>query len=782
MARRKRPTSNSSTGKSTGTPSDPRPNHGAVADDASTEPWRGWLLAALAAVFVARHMYPSESAPAAGDDLTMTQLLLVLLGLWLLLGASRRALTVRLGWIDLAVVGLVTWYAAAAVVAVRTASPRPAVNVFWQWVGFAIAFFLVRQFVTGRRELRALLAVMIALATVLAVFGLYQYAYEMPQARQDYFANPDKALRDAGMWFPPGSPERLRFEKRLTATEPMATFALANSLAGVLVPWLVVAAAAGAALGIGRPTGSRHGNAELAEKRTRLRVGGTMAFAVMAMAVCLLLTKSRAGYLAVLLGMAALGWDLGTSRVRRFGWKPIAVIVVILLLLTAIVVASGGLDAPVVFEAQKSLGYRIEYWQATARMIADRPLFGCGPGNFQHAYTEYKLPQASEEVADPHNFLLQLAAEAGLPALLAMLAVLGCFLFRFVSGTKNGESADHGSMVSEDNRLAFRESSGPLPRERPGLIVFGAIAGLPFGWVGGLTSSAPPGGAVVVIGLPLMAAMLWLLWPWIESGRLPSGALIAALAAQLTNLLAAGGIGFSGVALSFWLLLAAGTLMTGTDRSIRLRVWAASVALLAVVFAAWGARLTANQPVTLSRAHLRFAWQIPEETRQALRAAAEADPLAAEPWRQLLVWHFNQWREHPANTDFGAWTRAAEALLQRAPNSAADWLQVADQWMAVYLKTHDQAMLDRAVKTYRTASSLYPNSALHRGRLAVALHHAGRPLPAQQQAQQALQLDAANPHEDKRLSQELRARLLRIAETQYNAHGAGSPAPTTDSP
>ena len=60
-------------------------------------------------------------------------------------------------------------------------------------------------------------------------------------------------------------------------------------------------------------------------------------------------------------------------------------------------------------------------------MIADHPWLGCGPGNFQNAYTRYKLPEASEEIADPHNFLLEIWATAGTPAALAFLAMLACF-------------------------------------------------------------------------------------------------------------------------------------------------------------------------------------------------------------------------------------------------------------------------------------------------------------------------------------------------------------------
>ena len=104
----------------------------------------------------------------------------------------------------------------------------------------------------------------------------------------------------------------------------------------------------------------------------------------------------------------------------------LAAAVLVGLLITAAMIACfarPGLD-----KAATSLGYRVQYWQATLRMIAERPWLGCGPGNFQDVYTQYKLPEASEEVADPHDFILEVWATAGTPALLALMAVLGLFV------------------------------------------------------------------------------------------------------------------------------------------------------------------------------------------------------------------------------------------------------------------------------------------------------------------------------------------------------------------
>ena len=83
---------------------------------------------------------------------------------------------------------------------------------------------------------------MVALAVALSGYGFYQRAYVMPRTLAEYEADPDQAMRDADSWFAPGSPERTLFEYRVRNVEPTATFALTNSLAGYLSPWLVVLA------------------------------------------------------------------------------------------------------------------------------------------------------------------------------------------------------------------------------------------------------------------------------------------------------------------------------------------------------------------------------------------------------------------------------------------------------------------------------------------------------------------------------------------------------------
>ncbi len=73
---------------------------------------------------------------------------------------------------------------------------------------------------------------------------------------------------------------------------------------------------------------------------------------------------------------------------------------------------------------------RYYMWQAGLDMIADKPVFGQGPGMIKYTYPQYRWPQAPGPNAHHlHNNLVQVAAERGLPCLAwwlwLMVAALG---------------------------------------------------------------------------------------------------------------------------------------------------------------------------------------------------------------------------------------------------------------------------------------------------------------------------------------------------------------------
>lgn len=82
---------------------------------------------------------------------------------------------------------------------------------------------------------------------------------------------------------------------------------------------------------------------------------------------------------------------------------------------------------------------RLEIARSTVNMILDRPLFGAGAGRFRMAFPPYRNPEeakipglmgARTEVENPHNEFLWAAAEAGVPAALALAIFLVLVLRR----------------------------------------------------------------------------------------------------------------------------------------------------------------------------------------------------------------------------------------------------------------------------------------------------------------------------------------------------------------
>jgi len=75
-------------------------------------------------------------------------------------------------------------------------------------------------------------------------------------------------------------------------------------------------------------------------------------------------------------------------------------------------------------EAQGTLAPRLDYWQGALRITADHPATGSGLGTYGEVFPSYQRdPLFYSRFA--HNLFLQMGAEAGVPALLALLALFG---------------------------------------------------------------------------------------------------------------------------------------------------------------------------------------------------------------------------------------------------------------------------------------------------------------------------------------------------------------------
>jgi len=627
----------------------------------------------------------------------------------------------------------------SAVVMLRHGHPRPMINTVWQWISFGIAFFLCREILRCDIQRRAMVAVMLAMAVCLSAHGYYQYTISMPNTRRDFEANPEAMLAKLGI--PPDSLARSLFEDRLASTEPLATFTLTNSLAGFLSPWLLIAI--GAAWTSWRDTNIR-----------RRMVPGLVCCAVF-VAGCWMLTKSRTAVLATVFGLGLMA-----IYIRRAGWRPDwriltgCIVVPILLVFFGMIV--GGLDMLVLTESAKSMQYRIEYWQATAGMIADYPWLGCGPGNFQQYYTAYKLPAASETVADPHNFLLEVWATAGTPAALALLALLLVFACQVRKALQ--AAAPQTADVTTSTRTPTKTESKTAPPDdnaEASYVYLGAAIGVliayfPCGFLVGFM----PEFELFLVAFPFGLVALVACHAWVKHGQLSLPTVLCAIVVSLVNLLAAGGISFAGVSLTLWLLLAIALNMVENHQPARLRpravVWG-------LVGAAWLLFLfchqTAYDPILRGQAFLAEA----SATRQfgrvehALQRAAEADPHSAQPWQQLAALRHGEWIRTGNPTSEQAFDEAVDQMLLLNPRSSHLQLQVGHWQLLAFRTNNRQEHLQAAIESYHRAKTLYPNHSLAQAHIAWAAFLAQDARKASETAFTALQLDALNPHREKKL-------------------------------
>ena len=725
---------------------------------------RPWLLATCVALSVARLLSPSESVAWRGDGLPLDLIWLVALLGWVTAAWHDRRVAVRAGWIDAVVAILVAWSAISAVHSSLVDAPRPAINMLFDWLAIGAAFWLWRQLIADEREARTLVVVFVAMTVGISGYGLHQYFVSLPVDRARYLADPDAALAAEGLNFPAGSIERELFEQRLMSTEPPATFALANSLAGWLVPWLLVASAIGW-------MAWRDRRGDEGAGAGRVLVGVLLMLSIAGLA--LVLTKSRSAVVALGAGVPLLIWALRRGRelsLQRAAVVGSAIIAVVVLLI-AFGAYAGGLDREVLSEAPKSLGYRWQYWQATAAMVRDLPWLGCGPGNFGDHYTRYKLPTASEEINDPHNLFLEVAATAGLPAGLALAAVLAGVLWLWFRGNGRQEQDTLVPDFAASANLSF-----PSTGQRA--ILVGALAGLALAWIapyvtGGLIDIAPS--LLLTIGYGATGAgIVWLLWPWVTHGTLTAPMLSAMALALAINLLAAGGIAFPAIAGTLWLLIALALDVAEapeqqsaihkprlTARRLNVGRVPLSAAGLVALTSVAGCYWYGYRPVVLSLMQSSAADAATGiEIEQLLEAAATSDPYSAQPGLDLAQWHFDRWNHDQQPQSFAQFEATVNKAVELRPYQSAVWLRVGFWYRQAAARTRQAAHFDHAVDACRRAVELYPNHAREHAMLALACRAAGHIDEAQREAAEAWRFDSLTPHADQRLHDDLRRELV----------------------
>lgn len=691
--------------------------------------WQQWLLIGCVSLLTSSAFMTGDST-SVGEGL-MTWPLWAWFGLllsWAVCHVRCRNGILRVDRTLLLLLASVAVMFVSFLATLGTGDERVSLNGLWQWVGFAAVFTLCLQCLRPGREMRAIVVVMLAATTAIACIGIYDSLVQIPNQRMEYF-NSNEVERmgmlqqadigDAAI----GSPSRYHFESRLQSPEPFVTFSLTNSLAGFLAPWLLII------LGMIITTQRTY------LSRSTLAKSLTLVFLI---SVCLLLTKSRSAWCAVLLGTVYL--TVVQFQVSRQGIaRGLGLTGVLLAVAVGCAWFTNRLDMKILSEASNSLLYRLEYWRSSMAMVIDHWLWGVGAGNFRDAYMTYKLPAASEAIADPHNAVLEIWTSFGTVVALLMLGVFGIAIKRI-----------------------FKPAAVKFPAQREvsstKIFVGGGVGIVLAMFMDALGSGLIPD-RVFYVGLPIFAIVIYLLQDWVKNGELTRVQIGGAFVVWLFNLSMQSGISVPGVSITGWMLLAMLLNCEGTSSAS----WGAptvghkklsrnqmGTVLVGALLVLGTFHFTGHHPVTQSTAHLLDAryYIVQGQNGLAMKsvdAAIAADPASARAYvlkSNILFHRLSQNLTSIGKTDY---LKAMDKVKLRHANSHPLHSTLAQQCFVIYQATDEKIWLQRAVELTNTEVKLFPSSAYSWGRLAVCESILGS-ATAVATAKHALELDEQNPH------------------------------------
>lgn len=687
------------------------------------------------------------------------------------------------------IVGLMAfclWVFAATTQVVGHGNARFGWNGCWQWISLTVLMIAMIEFLRSQKLSIGVTQLMISIAAGAAVYALYQYFVSMPEQRAAFAADPSPFMRELGV--APGTSAAMLLKNRINSTEPTATFALANSLAGFLVPWFVFVFGLLLSL-FDRHYGGMPGSRDLDVSDARSTAGTEKAngdFERLRVALILLsvllvglalvigLTKSRSGWLASIVGVAGVAvthrlfrrfYPQGLFRSKAF-W---GVSVGLLATGSAVVYV---LDPLILREAFKSLLYRVEYWRGAVGMLRENVLFGVGPLNFQQAYVSLKSVTASETPADPHNLFAETAVTGGLPLLCSLLFVIGVWLWNGVRDCAN-------SGASEMTPGSGEHIGGPFA-SRVGVRFFavgaalGAISILLLVYM--LDQMSPReqrhelysavaaiGAAALVFGLlayfarPVLGVAVW------GSGHVSVIGFWAGVAG-VVNLLAAGGWMQPGTMVSLCVLFALTFQSTVRAEQSKQATLFAGGGLVLIVLSAFGVYTTTIAPTiraTVARELYanQFADSVDHEQLLGILDADRWDPELASLVCDHSVKRFaDTRRDERSRLAWGkVFERGTDELVRRDPRNWGAQRDIG-QWrfslassMQPGADGRDQ-QLRKGADHYRRSAQLNPTSCEAQLQAAIAMAVVGELEKSAEHLAAAESIDRLTPHIDKKLA------------------------------
>lgn len=284
----------------------------------------------------------------------------------------------------------------------------------------AVMLWTIAQLARSWLRLRVAVAACFGLLLVLIAQGLIHQFDEVPNMRDYWQEHGDEVLQQQGI--EKGTFAARQYEQRIIAGEMFGFNFSPNTFAALLVMLAIVSAG----IAIQRLADAN----EPVEAKDRKPVSRAWAFLpLLAIPLALWIicyTNSRTALITPLIAGALM---LIVWKARR--WLATHQRIAFLAVIVAFALGATALIAHGIYHGSMphvSLTFRWRYWVGAFRILQGdlNWLIGVGWSQFGAHYMIHRLPEAAEEVRDPHNFIVRFFVELGvIGGALAVLWMLG---------------------------------------------------------------------------------------------------------------------------------------------------------------------------------------------------------------------------------------------------------------------------------------------------------------------------------------------------------------------
>jgi len=702
-------------------------------------------------------------------SLSVSGVLIFSLALWLIWNGCCKKFSYRVTGME---IGLALFCVAAIISGFAAADKRRAINDVAILTAPIVMAVLLAQILDSWPKIMLVLCVVGALGVVLAYEGTYQLLVTNQATIEQYEQDPQELLAPLGI--EPGSFKHFLFEDRLYSQRVRGFFTTRNSAGS----FALMASFAAVAVCL-----------QAFKSRKSRQFRGTYllacASATTIVLYALVLTRSKGGIIGALFGGALFAMSLRWGNWLRKYRKLVLTICILLILLVIVAIAFYGLSHGWLPGGNPML-VRWQYWHASAKMFADHPVAGVGPGNFSQYYPRYKPAAALESVSDPHNFPLSILTQYGLLGLAGFLVMIFLPLWKVTSrNSKDAPAKAHPKQVSlrtvgvamlmviSVSLLVLR------PVLMPSAIVdtFNAMLYVVF------TMYVAPV-AVLVLGFLLLLTPL-------EQGRLgrsrvQARRIVAILFCAILGVILQNQIDYAifepGVAATFWALIACmvaahANVTAGQPRTLKpttgkrvLVLAAASVAIAAYVYYAWLPVYESTEKI--QRAHHAVAQGQFDWAHTLLDEAAAQDRLTCEPAAlngQLYVHHYKVTQSKNRDLLLSAQKCFLQAI-ERNKATFKNYERLAEVYALLAETAPAQqktALLNTALHTFQKAVQRYPGCGRLRFKLAETAEKLDKREFAVEQYAKAVEIEDSYRDQFRRMFPERDQIVSRLGQEMY---------------